>query len=207
MWFEIVQVTPDGPEHVSGVHGLGGRLIRTIGSWNHRGVGGLAIKALCLLVIPHAELFYLHVPPRHKNRFGSETVFRWSSENCQAENNVSTKNNPRYKTVTVNSSRLYDLDPEPKHYIHLSAISNPIPAFVLCSDTAMNRAERTRMITTVLMAVSIFHSFWMQNVMLLRVSAPKLQSCLERRFQVKYLRLMSEKQKLITVVLITSSFE
>ncbi len=72
MWFDIVQVTPDGPEHVSGVNGLGGRLIRTIGSWNHRGVGGLAIKALSLLVIPHAELFYLHVPPRYKSWFRAE---------------------------------------------------------------------------------------------------------------------------------------
>lgn len=62
-------------------------------------------------------------------------------------------------------------DPEPDHYIHLSVISSPIPAFALCSDPVMNSAERSRMITAVLMAVSIFHSFWMQNVMLLLVSA------------------------------------
>lgn len=111
------------------------------------------------------------------------TAVPWSSEDSRAENNVSTMNNPRYKTITVNSSRVYDL----QHYIHLSVLSSPTPAVALCSDPVGNSAERSRTITAVLMAVSIFHSFWMQNVMLLRVSALKLHSCEDRRFYVKSL--------------------
>lgn len=145
MWFDIVQVTPDGPEHVSGVHGLGGRLIRTIGSWNHGGVGGLAIKALSLLVIPHAELFYLHVRPRYKRCF----AVPWSSETSQAENNVSTKNNPRYKTITVNSSRVYDLQIQSTNTTS-SSPSSPAPFLPsrcarILLGRVLNDLERSRL--------------------------------------------------------------
>lgn len=72
--------------------------------------------------------FYLHVPPKYKSRFGAETAIRWSSENSQAENNVSTKNNPRYKTFNVNSSRVYDLQiPSPN-----TTSTSPIPFLPLC---------------------------------------------------------------------------
>lgn len=172
MWLEVFPVTPDGPEHVSGEHGLGGRLIRTIDSWNHRGVGGLAIKALCLLVIPHAQLFYLSLRPAQETRVAEmNSDSPLSSENSQAENNnnLSTKNKRRYHTSKLQPCYVWPADPV--NYIHLSVVSGPVPGAVQCSNAVVNRAERARTIATVLMAVSIFHSFWMQNVMLLRVSA------------------------------------
>lgn len=76
------------------------------------------------------------------------TAVPWSSENSQAENNVSTKNNPRYKTITVNSSRVYDLQiPSPNTTSTSPAPLLPSRCARILLGTVLNDLEWSRLLS------------------------------------------------------------